>query len=219
MKTKPFILLTLVIALISCKQQTTKKEAQKLEAPTKTTIAEKIAEAHGFNNWKNVNEISFTFAEKRHWLWNTKTNEVTLFTEKDTISYNRKQVDSLSAKTDAAFVNDKFWLLIPFQLVWDKSASISEVSKEASPINKTLLQKISITYASQGGYTPGDAYDIYFDSNYIIREWVFRRGNQKEASLANTFEDYNDYNGIKIALSHKKESGDWNLKFTNVSVK
>ena len=77
---------------------------------------------------------------------------------------------------------------------------------------------ITILYADEGGYTPGDAYDIYYDNNYLIKEWVFRKGNSEEPSLTTTFENYIDYNGIKIAIDHKQEGGNWNLNFADVSI-
>ena len=73
-------------------------------------------------------------------------------------------------------------------------------------------------YSNEGGYTPGDAYDIYFDDNYIIKEWSYREGNITEPSLSNTFENYQEFNGIKIALEHKKAEGDWNLLLRNIKV-
>ncbi|MFG6686372.1 hypothetical protein ACGK9U_07315 [Mariniflexile sp. HNIBRBA6329] len=209
---KPIILLFIFI-VIACKQKQETKVAQK-----ELSIAEKIANAHGFENWKHVSEIAFNFNEKRSWTWHPKTNDITLITENDTINYNRKSVDSISEKTDKAFINDKFWLLIPFQLVWDKGTSISAPVKAEAPISKMEINKITLTYPNEGGYTPGDAYDIYYNDNYIIKEWAFRRGNKPEAGLVNTFENHQDFNGIKIALDHKKTEGDWNLKFTNVKV-
>ncbi|MEL0457456.1 hypothetical protein WJN01_14545 [Flavobacteriaceae bacterium SZ-1-7] len=202
-----------ILLFIGCKQKTEQQTEEK-----ELSVAEKIANAHGFEYWKNVSKITFNFNAKRHWTWSPKTNDVTLTTATDTISYNRKSVDSLSINADRAFVNDKFWLLIPFQLVWDKSASISEPIKKTIPIGKTELNKITLSYPNEGGYTPGDAYDIYFDDDYLIREWIFRRGNQKEPTLANTFENYQDFNGIKIALDHKNPENNWSLGFTDVHV-
>lgn len=196
---------------MSCKKETKVKTKP-------LTISQEIANAHGFENWKNVSEVQFTFAENRNWIWKPKSNDVTLTSSKDTISYNRKNIDSLSLKTDRSFINDKFWLLIPFQLVWDEGITISESIKTEAPISKTKINKITLAYSNEGGYTPGDAYDIYFDNNYLIKEWVFRKGNKPEAGLINTFENYQDFNGIKIALDHKKEKGNWNLKLSNIKV-
>jgi len=216
---KKIILSVSIVLCISCKH----KEEVKSK---KLSIAEKIAHAHGFENWKKVKEITFTFnVEKdsshfeRSWRWNTKSGEVVLVSGLDTITYNRKQVDSASLKADTAFINDKFWLLAPFQLVWDSGTTISESIKEASPINKTQLNKITITYTNNGGYTPGDAYDFYFGDDYIIKEWVFRKGNSKEPSLTTTWEDYKNYGGLQIATTHKKPEDNWKLHFTGISTK
>ena len=91
----------------------------------------------------------------------------------DSVVFNRKHVDSLSMNADKAFINDKFWLLVPFQLQWDQTASISEVSKNEAPISNTLLNKITLTYPDNGGYTPGDAYDIFYNDNFLLLEVLF----------------------------------------------
>lgn len=208
-----FYILTIVLLSLGCKQ----KEEFKIVEP-ETSVAKKIANAHGFKNWKNVSIISFTFFGNRSWTWQPKSNNITLITKNDTISYNRMLMDSTLTKFDRGFINDKFWLLIPFQLVWDTGTTISEPVEAEAPISKALMNKITLTYSSEGGYTPGDAYDIYFDTDYIIREWAFRKGNKPEAGLINTFENYHDYNGIIMASDHKKAEGDWNLKLTDIKV-
>ncbi|NRB60014.1 MAG: hypothetical protein HRU50_08790 [Winogradskyella sp.] len=221
---KTFIFsLSLFLILTSC--NTAEKKSTKEETIAPLTVAEKIANAHGFENWKNVKRIDFTFnvevnnqkGKGRHWTWHPKTNDVTMISN-DTITYNRRKIDNTAMGADRGFVNDKFWLLIPFQLVWDSSATITEPKKAESPIHKETLDMITITYSNKGGYTPGDAYDIYYDQNYMIKEWSFRQGNSAEPSLSNTFENYQDFNGIKIALDHKKDNGNWNLFFSDVEV-
>lgn len=202
----------LLLVMFSCKEQ------KSLEKEIEPSVAEKIANAHGFEHWKEVKEVAFNFNGNRHWKWNPKTNDVIYTKDTITISYNRSNIDSTTVKIDKAFINDKFWLLIPFQLVWDKGLTISEPIKETTPISKTELNKITITYSNEGGYTPGDAYDIFYNDNFIIEEWIFRRANQTEPNLINTFENYQDFQGIKIALEHKKLQGNWNLKFSEVSV-
>ncbi|MFD0989697.1 hypothetical protein ACFQ1R_06290 [Mariniflexile jejuense] len=217
---KAITILIVLIVGVSCKQ----KEASKV-MENQLSIAEKIANANGFENWKNVSQIIFTFNVdkdsthfERSWMWTPKNGNVTLISEKDTISFNRKLVDSTTIKADKGFINDKFWLLAPYQLVWDKETTISEPIKQNSPITKTLLYKITLTYPNEGGYTPGDAYDFYFDDNFIVKEWVFRRGNSAEPTMMTTWEKYQDFNGIKLALEHKKPKENWKLYFTNIKV-
>ena len=219
---KNFIYITLITLLItSCKDN-----IKSIPEVKPLTIAEKIANAHGFENWKNVNEIAFTFNVdkdsthfERRWVWKPKTNDITSITSTDTISYNRSALDSISLKVDTGFINDKFWLLIPFQLLWDSGTTISTPVKTEAPISKTALNKITLTYSNDGGYTPGDAYDIFYDDHFLIKEWIFRKANQKEPSMMTTFENYKDINGLKLAADHKKPNGNWNLNFTNISIK
>ena len=213
------LILICSLGIIACKKE------EKNIAQKQITIAEKIANAHGIQNWENISRISFTFNVdkdsthyERSWVWSPKTSDVTLISKQDTIHYNRQKIDSISLKADQAFINDKYWLLAPFQLVWDSSTTISEPIKELAPISSVLLNKITLTYAKEGGYTPGDAYDFYYTNDFIIKEWVYREGNSKEASLVNTFENYEDFNGIKIAKEHIKKEGNWNLNFTNISI-
>ncbi len=209
-------------SLFSCKQKQEKTSQPEVKP---LTVAEKIANAHGFENWKNVKSIHFTFNVdkdsihfERSWNWKPKTNDVIAYSKHDTINYNRSKLDSTLTKTDSGFINDKYWLLVPFQLIWDEGLTVSSPVKEVAPISKADINKITLTYSKEGGYTPGDAYDIYYGDDYLIKEWIFRKGNDTVPSMISTFENYKDFNGIKIALEHKKGDSNWNLNFTNVNV-
>ena len=218
---KTLLILLAITSFISCK-----KEEKKTTIEVKPlTVAQNIANAHGFENWNKVKSFAFTFGGKkdnpksgRSWLWNPKTNDISLKNGDEIITFNRNNIDSAFIKADKAFINDKFWALIPFQLIWDKDATISEKVNAHSPVKNEALFKITITYPNEGGYTPGDAYDIYFNHDFIIREWSYRKANSPEPSLSNTFENYKDFNGILIAQEHKKSEGDWNLLLRNIKV-
>ena len=215
---KALISLLSLMILCSCKQDS---KTETVAPEQELTIAQKIANAHGFENWKNVSKIEFTFNTSRGnraWSWEPKSQNVVLISKGDTIAYNRLQVDSTSMGADRGFINDKYWLLAPFQLVWDKGTTISEVKKEMAPISNVEMNKITLTYSNEGGYTPGDAYDFYFGDDYIIKEWIFRKENSPEPSLITTWEDYEDFNGLKIAKMHKNLKDDWQLYFTGINV-
>ena len=219
------ILVFTLLVFTSCKSDKTKSATS--EAKKEFSIAKKIANAHGFENWKNVTEVQFTFAvdrdsikgSGRSWTWLPKQDSVYMKAGVQDIKYSRQDMDSIPKNVDRAFINDKYWAFVPFQLVWDNTATISEPIKAEAPIGKTPMDMITILYPSEGGYTPGDAYDIYFDENYMIKEWTFRKGNSETPSLSTTFENYKDYNGIKIAIDHKQNDGKWNLNFSDVKVK
>ncbi|WP_243878540.1 hypothetical protein [Winogradskyella pelagia] len=218
-------LLFCAVLLTSCKSD--KSNSTHKGQDKSLSIAEKIANAHGYENWKNVSEVQFTFkvdrdsvkGKGRNWVWQPKSDNITLTMGEEIITYKRSAMDSTHIAADRAFVNDKFWLFVPFQLVWDTSANVSDSKIALAPISQTDMQMITLSYPDdRGGYTPGDAYDIYFDDNYLIREWTFRKGNSPEPTLSTTFENYQDFKGIKIAIDHKRPDANWNLNFADVSV-
>jgi hypothetical protein len=218
---KLFIALcTLAIILVSCKSE------NKVAPAEETTILEKVAKAHGADEWNKVKEIRFTFNVdrdtihfERSWVWNTKSQMVEGISNGDTIIYNRKAVDSLTTKADGAFINDKYWLLAPINILWDqKNLSYSFKEKALAPISNDSLPKLTVVYGNDGGYTPGDAYDFYLGDDYTIKEWVFRKGNNPEPSSITTWEDYVSLNGLNISRMHKNKEGNFSLYFTDVEV-
>jgi hypothetical protein len=213
----------LSLILIGCKSD------KKIMQPTKEvnlTILEKIANAHGYENWKNVEEIAFTFNVdrdsmhmERSWIWRPKNNDVLRISGEDTLRYNRKNMDSVAFKANAGFINDRYWLLAPFNLVWDRSSfSFEHKEDQVAPISNKSMQKLTIVYGNEGGYTPGDAYDFYFEDDFILKEWIFRKGNQPEPSMTTTWENYNVVEGLKLVRDHKKPEENFNLYIDNISV-
>ncbi|WP_076551219.1 hypothetical protein [Maribacter ulvicola] len=225
---KKIILLSILVSSVftACKTDPKNHKAAITE-DTELTVLEKIANANGFENWKEIESIKFTFNVdrddehfERTWLWETTTNNVTFMTRQDTITYNRKMVDSAMTATDGGFVNDKFWLLAPFQLVWDqKSFTHKHTENVEAPISKANMHKLTTVYSNDGGYTPGDAYDYYFGDDFIIKEWVYRKENQSEPNMTTTWENYKELNGLNISMMHKRPDADFSLYFTGLEVK
>ena len=186
---------------------------------------DRLAAAHGFANWKDVSEIRFTFNVdrdtshfERRWIWNPAENRVTRIMGSDTLTFLRSEVDSTLMQADGGFINDKYWMLAPYQWVWDRESFEWEMDPAApAPISGDTMPKLTIVYGNEGGYTPGDAYDFYIGPDSLVAEWVFRRGNQPEPNLAATWEEYQDHNGLKIATLHQNPQG-FKLYFTDIEV-
>ena len=223
MRTSPQLTFLFIVVLWSCKNQ---PESAEKEEAGEQTIPEKIAHAHGFEHWKSVNEFTFTFNvnrdslhTERSWHWKPKSNNVRAIIGSDTIAYNRKSMDSLAQKTNAYFINDRYWVLAPFNLIWDaNNYSFEHSTGVNAPISKKPMQKLTIVYGNEGGYTPGDAYDFYFGDDFIIREWVFRKANQPEPKLTTTWEDYIELGGLQLGRDHRKAEGSFSINFTNLNV-
>ncbi|MEN1784972.1 MAG: hypothetical protein AAGF77_07500 [Bacteroidota bacterium] len=205
-----------------------KSEPKTIAVPevTPANILDSIAIAHGCNQWQKVAKIGFTFNVdredshfERQWVWKPKTNEVTLISGLDTLSYNRNTMDSTAYKTNAGFINDRYWLLAPFNLMWDRANFTPEYQEQAkAPISGESMQQLTIVYGADGGYTPGDAYDFYFGNDFVLQEWTFRKGNQKEASMSTTWENYLDTLGLKLARRHQKLDKAFELYLDGITV-
>ena len=223
MKTKAILSIAVLLFVTACKTDPKKAVS---EPEPELSLPEKVALAHGYSNWKNVKEIAFTFNVdrdsthfERSWIWQPKTNQVTRIAGTDTLTYNRKQMDSVAYKTNAGFINDRYWLLAPFNLIWDKeNYSFEHATEQEAPISKTPMQKLTIIYGNDGGYTPGDAYDFYFGEDYLVQEWVFRKANQEAPSMTTTWENYLDTLGLKLARDHKKADEIFNLYLDGIEI-
>lgn len=224
MKTYCLLGLSTFLFLSACKTEPKKTE---VASEPEKTVPERIADAHGFENWAAVKEITFTFNVdrdsmhfERSWEWQPKTNMVTAISGADTLTYNRANMDSIALKTNSGFINDRYWLMAPFNLMWDAdNYTFEHTTTATAPISEEPMQKLTIVYANEGGYTPGDAYDLYFKDDYIIREWAYRKSNQDEPNLVSTWEDYTDMEGLKLAQQHNRPDEEMSLYFTGLSVK
>ena len=183
-----------------------------------------ILENYKFSNWDSIVSIGFDFNVEvgdrkvlRYWEWSPKTSDVQLIENGDTVNFKTGQVDSTNSLeyfADQKFINDKFWLLFPFQLAWD--SNLTFVSHDPSPMtldSTTVLPSFTVTYPSEGGYTPGDAYKVYYDSSGALREWHYFPGGADRAALITTWEKINGLT-INFTPFHKNPKTGFALYFT-----
>lgn len=219
MKKFPILLLLVLALTLACKNEPK-------PTPKEKSIPQKIAMAHGYEDWKSVKEFTFTFNVdkdtthfERTWIWKPKSNDIVSIVGADTLAYNRKSMDSVAQKRNGGFINDRYWILAPFNLIWDAANYTYEhAMDQTAPISGEKMQKLTIVYGNEGGYTPGDAYDFYFKDDHLLREWVFREANQPEPSMSTTWEDYVTLEGLQLARDHKKAEPGFSLNFTDLNV-
>lgn len=198
-----------------------------------SAIGHKIAQAYGIEHFDDILELEYTFNAKigekiisRSWVWVPKDNKVTYIEDdgtKDSITYNRKNISDQSSsiqEVDAKFINDQYWLLFPFHLAWDEGIRIDvEEEKVNLPLGTGMTTKVRVTYPDTGGYTPGDVYELYLDENYMLLEWIYRRGGSETPTRISTWEDNTKFGPFTISLNHLGPDGDFRVWFTNVGVK
>lgn len=218
------LILTLLLLVTGCKNA---KETEITAEVEEISTAQHLAQTAGINNWNEVEEIKFTFnvdkngttVMSHHWTWNPNTEDVQLIALNDTINYNRNSpLNDIQLRTDRGFINDVYWLLPEYKLIWDQGTSITEEKSQIAPISKETLDKITILYTGDGGYTPGDAYDIYYDKEHKVREWAYRSKNDTAIGMATTFEDFKTFNGLTFATTHQTADGSTNINFTDIEI-
>jgi len=199
----------------------------------KPHIVDQIAKTYGLDSFSQIDAIRYTFnagATKteisRGWVWEPKTGRVT-YEGKDKagkpvkVTYLRSQVGSEPANVkdeiDPEFINDQYWLLFPFHLVWDTDAKAEDTGMHKLPLGKGSATRVVVTYpAAAGGYQPGDLWELFIGPDNRIREWVYHRER-----LVTTWEDYRKAGPLLVALAHRgtRLGKPWRVVFTDVSVK
>ena len=138
-------------------------------------IAEQIAKTYGLDSFGQIEAIRYTWnaefpgAKLSHMCeWNPKTDMVS-YEGKDKegkpvkVSYQRSQLssqsDAIKNEIDPAFSNGQYWTLLPFHLLWD-GATVTDEGQQKRPTGDATAQKVVFKYPSEGGYQPGDTWEL-----------------------------------------------------------
>lgn len=186
-------------------------------AQERTPIAEQIAKTYGLDSFSEIEAIRYTFNAQgafnlsRTWVWEPKTGQVS-YDGKDKagkpvkLTYMRSQVSSQEAivkdEIDPAFINDQYWLLFPFHLVWDTDAKVEDTGMHKLPLGKGSAKRIVVTYPSEGGYTPGDTWELFIGADNRIQEWVYHHGGSAKPSGMFTWVEYKKAGPLLVSLDH-----------------
>ena len=144
-------------------------------------------------------------------------------------TYVRSQLSSQPAvvkdEVDPAFVNDQYWLLFPFHVVWDSGgngANVEDTGMHKRPLGKGSARRVVVKYPSEGGYSPGDTWELYVGSDNRVEELVYRRGRPKKPSVVvATWAGYKTAGPLLISTDHRgtADGEPMHVFFSNVSVK
>jgi len=207
-------------------------------AQSRSPIAEQIAKTYGLDSFGQIEGIRYTFNAdlgklkvSRSWVWEPKTDQIS-YEGKDKagnpvkLTYLRSQLSSQAAavkdEIDPAFFNDQYWLLFPLHLSWDSSAEVTETGKHKMPLGKGSASRVVVKYPSEGGYTPGDTWELFVGADNRIQEFIFHRGGSKKPSVVvASWGDYKKAGPLLVSLDHRG-TGDGNplrVSFSDVSVK
>jgi hypothetical protein len=201
-------------------------------------IMEKIAKAYGLDSYGQVQEIRYTWNAQfpgvnvsRSWDWEPKTGKVS-YEGKDKdgkpvkATYVRSQLssqpDNVKNEVDPAFNNDNYWLLFPLHAYWDTSATVTDQGMKKLPIGNGSAELVSVKYPDQGGYTPGDTWDLYVGKDYRVVQFVYHRGGPVKPSVViASWAGYKKAGPLLISTDHRgtADGKPLHLFITDVAVK
>jgi len=202
----------LIFTANSCSQKRSAVPEQ-----TARTNAEQIARTYGLDSFDQIDAIRYTFNApaanlSRSWEWEPKTDTVS-YDGKDKdgkpikVNYMRSELnsqpDTVKNEVDPAFVNDNYWLLFPFHAYWDKSATVTDQGMQKLPLGNGSAELVAVKYPSEGGYTPGDTWDLYVGKDNRVEQFVYHRGGPKKPStVVATWEGYKKAGPLLISTDH-----------------
>jgi hypothetical protein len=202
-------------------------------------IADQIAKTYGLDSFGQIEAIRYTWNAQfpgvnisRSWVWEPKTGQVS-YEGKDKdgkpvkASYVRSQLasqpDNVKNEIEPAFVNDQYWLLFPFHVVWDSSPNVEDAGMHKLPLGKASAEQVVVKYpAEAGGYTPGDTWELYVGKDNRVEEFIYRRGGDKKPSVViATWAGYKKAGPLLISTEHRgtADGKPLHLFFSDVAVK
>lgn len=201
-------------------------------------VAEKVAKTFGLDSFGQIEQLRYTFnidapglKLSRTWLWEPKADRVT-FEGKDKsgkpvkVTYVRSQLnsqpDNVKSEIDPGFVNDQYWLIFPFHVCWDTSANVEDAGKQKLPLGKGSAEHLVVKYPSDGGYTPGDTWELFVGPDDRVQQMVYRRGGSQRPKVVTTsWADYKKAGPLLVSLDHRGTADGKPVRvfFSNVAVK
>jgi hypothetical protein len=194
-------------------------------------IPRRIADAYGASSFSKISKLRYTFNVvrdtfhvTRFWMWEPKANQVTFGkpeSQDKPVTYVRaKAGDTLPGPEkaiDKMFINDQYWFLFPLHLVWDSMQAISIKENQSLPIGTGSMMEVTVSYPKSGGYTPGDAFDLFIDKDYHIAQWRYWRGGEK--MLVTSEWQHNTAAGpLLFSLDRPGNTRNFKVWFTDVAV-
>jgi hypothetical protein len=207
-------------------------------AQSRPPILEQVAKTYGLDSYGQIEAIRYTWSAQfpgvdvsRSWVWEPKTGKVS-YEGKDKdgkpvkVTYLRSQLDSqpdnVKNEIDPGFMNDNYWVLFPFHAYWDTSATVTDQGMHKLPVGTGSAELVAVKYPDQGGYTPGDTWELYVGKDKRVEQFVYRRGGPKKPSVViATWTGYKKAGPLLIATDHHGTADGKPLRvfFTDVAVK
>ncbi len=184
-------------------------------------LADKMLDAIGYEEYKQLEKISWIFRGVNHHEWDKTERTVKSSFDGNEVFLNFKTGEHKVLKTAGTvtndelitqaighFYNDSFWLVAPFK-IRDKGVTRKLVETDDGP-------GLLVTYTS-GGVTPGDSYLWVLGDDFRPKYWRIWTSNVPIPGMKFEWSDWAEYEGALFSVTHPS-FGPLSIDITNLEV-
>jgi hypothetical protein len=194
-----------------------------VDSPDADRLAAEVLKASGAETWPRVTRIKFTFNVDRDGKrvasvqhdWDVRAGTDTVTINGKTLTANLRDA-SQSGDAEQAYarwVNDSYWLLAPLKVM---DAGVKRSTGATESIDGTTYDCLHLSFENVG-LTPSDQYNLWVDpQTRLVRHWDYIPDKGEPRRF--TWEDYQDFNGLKLATKHVAQGGGATISFSGVEV-
>ncbi len=181
-------------------------------------LADSVMNAMGGRyNWDNTHFLKWNFFGKRELIWDKFKNRVRIdITSSNTIiisdlktgetklEIGKKIIsdkDSLvkyAQKAKAIWINDSYWLVMPFKMK-DAGVTLKYIGRKENSIG-AMSEVVSLTFKNTGN-TPDNKYYIYINPRtFLVTQWDFyKKSEDLKPEFSNVWQDYKAFDRIFLS--------------------
>lgn len=235
----------IAFALLGCRSESSRELRDGFADPRALEIVEKVVMAlGGAENFNAVRYLSFHFVVMRDTLrasdwrhdWDRSTGDYRLEGKNDAgeellILFNvnnrrgeafkngqimeGEQLSSLLEFAYGRFINDTYWLLMPYKL---RDPGVMLTFDGEQTIDNQKFEIIKLAFVPSAGLTPQNVYRVFVDpTTSRIHRWEYFQEEGKEPRPA-LWLDWRSFDGITLAVVRILEGRPTRLLFENIVV-
>ncbi|MFY0600939.1 MAG: hypothetical protein JXR03_14790 [Cyclobacteriaceae bacterium] len=171
----------------------------------------------GRKKWDDTNVLYWNFFGARTLLWDKENNRVRIdfLNEAKVITLDmnsqtgkvwvdgeevtdRETLQSDLERGKNIWINDSYWLVMPFKLK-DSGVTLS-YEREEETVSGEACDVLGLTF-EEVGVTPQNGYEVWVSiDTRLIKQWAFfKNADDSDPAFINPWEDYKDYNGLLLS--------------------
>jgi hypothetical protein len=188
-------------------------------------IADAVMKASGGRKaWNETELIAWNFFGARHLIWNKKTGDVRIDIKKDNtaicmnihtmqgnvkkngVLLNGEERSKLLDKGKRIWINDSYWLVMPFKLK-DDGVTLKYIKADKAQDGK-LCDVLQLSF-EKVGVTPENKYYVFVDqSTHLVIQWqFFKTAADTTPDFTTMWLDYAPHGKILLSGNRGKDEG------------